>query len=557
MKYKRVLLTGLICFYFINTTFAQAPPKIEHKVNLKFFRGIQDTVVVAFNDSNIEQAVRDELDKQTGDITNVDMAKLTFLAAVRKNISDLTGLEYAVNLSYLYLSNNQISNITPLQNLTDLTELWLHDNIISNITPLQNLTNLWWLWIAKNKITDITALQNLNELVILYMSRNQIIDITALQNLTKLNELTLWNNKINDITALKNLIKLISIYLSNNQISNITALQNLYSLNELHIDGNKIKDITPLKNLNNLMLLYINDNQISDITPLQNVNYLVNLFIINNQIKDLSALQNLTYLTHIGLNKNLIDNEDLKNLYNLENLFELHLNNNPGIISGTAVQTLVDSLEGMDCDDIKWDGTCGVDPDTAVICWISPPDSAELGQAVTIQATATNNILAQMQMKINWGDGNVSNYSEFEKNASTFQFEHSYPFCGDFNVQVIARNEYGLEVNWSEPHSIVIFDSSTTVNAEIDHKYKYFFCNNYPNPFNPSTKIMYSIPVPTEVEISIFNIVGEKVCTLMNEEKRAGYYEIVWDAAKYSSGIYFVTIKAGQFSDIKKMLLIK
>ena len=86
---------------------------------------------------------------------------------------------------------------------------------------------------------------------------------------------------------------------------------------------------------------------------------------------------------------------------------------------------------------------------------------------------------------------------------------------------------------------------------------EFYLSQNYPNPFNSSTKIKYAIPVPTEIEISIFNIVGEKVCTLMDEEKRAGYYEITWDAAKYSSGIYFVTIKAGKFSDIKKMLLIK
>ncbi|MCL0101336.1 leucine-rich repeat domain-containing protein [Peptococcaceae bacterium] len=79
--------------------------------------------VVTFLDANLEAAVRDALGKPTGDITKKDMAKLTNLEAYRRGITNLSGLEYAVNLTSLDLSENQITDITPLAGLTNLT--WL------------------------------------------------------------------------------------------------------------------------------------------------------------------------------------------------------------------------------------------------------------------------------------------------------------------------------------------------------------------------------------------------------------------------------------------------
>lgn len=80
---------------------------------------------------------------------------------------------------------------------------------------------------------------------------------------------------------------------------------------------------------------------------------------------------------------------------------------------------------------------------------------------------------------------------------------------------------------------------------------------NYPNPFNPSTVITYQLPVQSMVEISVFNSIGERVATLINEVKEPGYYEVTWNAEKLTSGVYFFRINAGDFSAVKKMLLMK
>jgi hypothetical protein len=80
---------------------------------------------------------------------------------------------------------------------------------------------------------------------------------------------------------------------------------------------------------------------------------------------------------------------------------------------------------------------------------------------------------------------------------------------------------------------------------------------NYPNPFNPSTVINYQIPVNNFVTLKIYDLLGKEVMTLVNEQKQAGYYNVEFNATNFASGIYFYTVKAGDFKETKRMLLVK
>jgi CubicO group peptidase (beta-lactamase class C family) len=80
---------------------------------------------------------------------------------------------------------------------------------------------------------------------------------------------------------------------------------------------------------------------------------------------------------------------------------------------------------------------------------------------------------------------------------------------------------------------------------------------NFPNPFNPSTTIKYSVPQITNVVIKVFDVLGSEVATLVNEEKPVGIYELTWNAEQLPSGVYFYQLKAGSFVETKKMLLLK
>jgi len=81
--------------------------------------------------------------------------------------------------------------------------------------------------------------------------------------------------------------------------------------------------------------------------------------------------------------------------------------------------------------------------------------------------------------------------------------------------------------------------------------------HNYPNPFNPSTKIIYSIPQTSNVVIKVFDILGNEIETLINEQKGVGTYEINWYAESLPSGIYFYRLQTDSFVETKKMVLIK
>lgn len=80
---------------------------------------------------------------------------------------------------------------------------------------------------------------------------------------------------------------------------------------------------------------------------------------------------------------------------------------------------------------------------------------------------------------------------------------------------------------------------------------------NFPNPFNPSTEIHYSIPVKGNVSLRVFDLLGNEIATLVNTEKPAGSYAVTFDAAGCSSGIYFYTITTGGTSKSKKMIVLK
>jgi len=86
---------------------------------------------------------------------------------------------------------------------------------------------------------------------------------------------------------------------------------------------------------------------------------------------------------------------------------------------------------------------------------------------------------------------------------------------------------------------------------------EYMLEQNYPNPFNPSTKIKFEIPDQGFVSLKVYDVLGNEITTLVDEEKPAGEYEVEFDGKGLSSGMYFYTLNAGNYIETKKMILIK
>ncbi len=98
---------------------------------------------------------------------------------------------------------------------------------------------------------------------------------------------------------------------------------------------------------------------------------------------------------------------------------------------------------------------------------------------------------------------------------------------------------------------------TTGINEEAAIPDVYFLSDNYPNPFNPTTLFKYGLPEDAHVVFEIYDVLGRRVETLLNEQQQAGYHEVTWNGDRFASGMYFVRMQAGDFGDTKKMVLLK
>mgnify|MGYP001331665574 CR=1 FL=1 len=107
--------------------------------------------------------------------------------------------------------------------------------------------------------------------------------------------------------------------------------------------------------------------------------------------------------------------------------------------------------------------------------------------------------------------------------------------------------------------SIIVADwhGSEVVSSSVLIPKEFALSPAYPNPFNPTTTLSFAVPLDSEVFVSIYNLQGREVATLVNTTMEAGYHSVTWDANRYSSGVYFVHMMAGEHINTQKLMLVK
>jgi hypothetical protein len=113
------------------------------------------------------------------------------------------------------------------------------------------------------------------------------------------------------------------------------------------------------------------------------------------------------------------------------------------------------------------------------------------------------------------------------------------------------------DVAWASTYAQNMHAGIVSVAGESEIPSAYTLVQNYPNPFNPTTKIDFSLPVSSSVKLNVYNIVGEKVATILDTEMSAGRHSVDFDASRLSSGVYIYAISAGNFTYSRKMILMK
>ena len=233
-----------------------------------------------------------------------------------QQIKSLVGLEKAINLKQLTISNNwedssgSLRDISPLRGLTKLELLRLSHNDIIDISPLEGLTNLKHLFISHNQIENIDAVRNLTNLESLDLARNKgskrISDITPIENLTKLKLLGLSDANVPDISVLKNLVHLETFMSNSSKIKDISVLKNAKNLEILYLDDNQISDVSVVKDLVKLKELYLRHNNVSEI-DVSKLSKLSDFNVQGNKIKDFSSLEKAKSLKYVNISKQTID----------------------------------------------------------------------------------------------------------------------------------------------------------------------------------------------------------------------------------------------------------
>ena len=125
-------------------------------------------------------------------------------------------------------------------------------------------------------------------------------------------------------------------------------------------------------------------------------------------------------------------------------------------------------------------------------------------------------------------------------------------------IEVFALNVNASPNVIQQAHNELFASSTTSVRSKLPVVPMSFILNqNFPNPFNPSTTIQYNLPIQSKVILTVFNILGQKVRTLVQEEQEAGRHEVKFDGLELAGGVYFYKIVAGNFAETKKLLLLK
>lgn len=137
----------------------------------------------------------------------------------------------------------------------------------------------------------------------------------------------------------------------------------------------------------------------------------------------------------------------------------------------------------------------------------------------------------------------IGDFESTVLDSSYFTF-HKLPSGGGKDLGWLANGD------WSEPEKFA-FERKTVLPTD------FALLQNHPNPINAKTESNYQLPAEGQVKLEVYNVLGERVATLVDGRQQAGYRSVIWDASEISSGVYFYKLTARDFSQTKTLILVK
>ena len=542
-----------------------------------------------------------------GDLTGLEFAtNLERLHIAHGFIRDLSPLVGLTSLYSLYLGANSISDISPLAGLTSLRTLLFYANEVSDISPLAGLTNLDFLNFADNSISDLSPLSRLTKLEYLKIDSNSFSDLSPLEGLTKLQTLYLRNNPISNLLPLTGLTKLEILYLDNNSISDLSPLvanRGLGAGDTIIIVGNPLSDISINRHIPTLRSrgVTVHNTKLSiPAVKRTNVGDTFTLDIIVEDAVDLAGWQiniafNPQVLEAVSVAEGDFLSKDGENTLFLQGT----INNTSGTITSVNQVFLGDG------------GVSGAGKLLSITFEAKATGRERLrlhnlalgssnGDNIPYGPVPNLIITVGASRDIN-GDGsvNISDLILVSQNLGSSNPQADINNDGEVNIfDLIAVAQYLGEsttsdaptIRWNaDLHSLhsetiqtwidmahAVHDGSLTFRQGIAnlkhllvamHPDKTALLANYPNPFNPETWIPYHLSNNASVMLTIYDTEGVLVRQLDLGYQRAGYYTdrtkaAYWDGCNnlgepVGSGVYFYHLQVGDYSAMRKMVILK
>jgi uncharacterized Ntn-hydrolase superfamily protein len=229
------------------------------------------------------------------------------------------------------------------------------------------------------------------------------------------------------------------------------------------------------------------------------------------------------------------------------------------VVPDTPVGTdPIDVLQGM-FDDWKDSLFTFVDPFLSVVSVNPdslPADGSSQAVITIIPKNNSDTLLASgLQVELmNTGAGVVGTVNDLGNGTYEAHITAPVTIGSDTISAIVISGNDTTSVFWK---AIINYFIPTSIDEKVLLPSAFYLFQNYPQPFNPHTKIKYQIPKTSEVLLKVFDVLGNEIETLVDQKESAGVYEIDFDGSELTSGIYFYSITTEEFRDTKKMLLLK
>ncbi len=521
---------------------------------------------------------------EIGNLSNLQSLDLS-LNRLKRVPSSLAQL---ANLTFLNLSQNEIFELPEqIGALTNLRQLSVEHNRITRLpSSIGDLVRLTSLNAMDNSLAEIPdEIANLRLLTHLYLGGNKLTRVpSAICTLDSLQLLWLFSNQLTTLPPeIGNLRKLVNLHLQGNQLQSLPpSIGNLTLLQNLHLADNQLRSLPPeIGNLTRLRSFRAYNNQLDSIpATIGNLTGLVDIWLQRNNLVTLPAsIGNLTNLTHLYFDDNRLSGRMPDLICSLPRLVLLSFRDNN--LTGPVPECIgqFTGLGWLFLEQNRFDSLpslAGARSLRVFSVYANELHFADVERNIGLPFTSfsyapQDSVGQPVDTTLRQGSAyrldafvrGTRNRYQWQKNGSSIPGATSSnlvfnsidsTYAGTYVCKVTSDSIPILEIS-TRPVRISV-DGTVAVRTQ-ETPLTFLLEQNYPNPFNPTTSIKFQIPSSNHVTLKVFDMLGRKVATLVDEVKEAGEHAVVWDASAMASGVFYYQMRTGTYTKTRALTLLK